>query len=100
MPCALRFLFATILVYCNSTELKYLWEKFETELCQDFHRSTTYTHYSTDDIEKKKKKALEHINKLLKQMEKNISDYYLVNCYFDVDHESRMTREIQSEKKI
>lgn len=36
MPYSLRYLFATLLVYCNPANPKELWQKFESSMAEDF----------------------------------------------------------------
>lgn len=38
MPCSLRRLFATLLVYCSPANTKELWEKFEDSMSEDFRK--------------------------------------------------------------
>ena len=39
MPCALRRLFATILVFCEATNIRALWEKHLESMSEDYRRT-------------------------------------------------------------
>jgi hypothetical protein len=41
MPCALRRLFATIIVFCESTNIRALWDKHKDALGEYFSRDIT-----------------------------------------------------------
>lgn len=42
MPYSLRYLFATLLVYCNPANPKELWQKFESSMTEDLQQYQTY----------------------------------------------------------
>lgn len=62
MPCSLRRLFTTLLVYCNPTNSKDLWQKFEGPMSEDF---TITTNIQTTNIHYM---VLNHINTILHSM--------------------------------
>ena len=72
MPQSLRRLFATILVYCNPSNPKMLWEKFEDAMCEDY--KCVILSFST-----RRAKALASMNSVLQSMGKNIADYGFTN---------------------
>ena len=39
MPSSLRQLFAMLLIYCNPTNPRELWERFESPMSDDFNKS-------------------------------------------------------------
>ncbi|KAL6607919.1 hypothetical protein ACP70R_040982 [Stipagrostis hirtigluma subsp. patula] len=41
MPCALRRLFATILVFCEATNIRALWDKHKESMSEDYSRNNS-----------------------------------------------------------
>jgi len=44
MPSALRSLFATILVHCNPTDIRKLWDTYYEDMSEDFNRQYGNSH--------------------------------------------------------
>lgn len=72
MPYNLRQLFATILVYCNPTDLKELWEHFEQDISTDFQTSDA----TLADI---RTKILQSVSSVLDSMGNDINIFYLLD---------------------
>nr|XP_027109529.1 uncharacterized protein LOC113729430 [Coffea arabica] len=96
MSSSLRTLFAILLAYCSPSNPKVLWEKYETEI-RDFEKAKSF---SAQNVEQIRRCVLLDINKSLEQMGKNVNDYHLVPGGFILNHDERLTREIQSELSI
>lgn len=67
MPYSLRYLFATLLVYCNPANPKELWQKFKSSMAEDF---TTIPNIQKNNI---RYLVLNHINDILHSMGRNIN---------------------------
>jgi len=70
MPCALRRLFATILVLCEATNIRGLWDKHKDALGEDFSRDNS----NTSTVEQM---VLRDIQDMVYSMGKDIRDYGL-----------------------
>ncbi|XP_042972733.1 uncharacterized protein LOC122304524 [Carya illinoinensis] len=85
MPSSLRRLFATILVYCNPTNPRELWEHFEQDMSVDF-RSTE------DSMSDVRMQVLRSISFTLESMGKDINSFHLLDdniCFGEDQLESR-----------
>jgi hypothetical protein len=70
MPSALRRLFATILVFCEVTDIRALWDNHKTAMSEDYSRGNT----NTATVEQM---VLRDIRDLLHSMGKDITEYGL-----------------------
>jgi hypothetical protein len=70
MSCALRRLFATILVFCEVTNIRRLWDKYKDALGEDFSRDNT-------NMSTVEQMVLRDIQDMLHSMGKDIRDYGL-----------------------
>ncbi|XP_024312150.1 uncharacterized protein LOC100833043 isoform X2 [Brachypodium distachyon] len=70
MPCALRRLFATILVFCEATEIRQLWDKHLSSMSEDYRR----TQPNEAELEQM---VLRDIRDLVQSMGKDIKSYEL-----------------------
>ncbi|XP_056688781.1 uncharacterized protein [Spinacia oleracea] len=70
MPTALRRLFATILIYCQPTGLRSLWDEFFPYMVEDYPTSNT-----TNNCVFLTNKLLQDLDRLLRPLRKKISDY-------------------------
>ncbi|KMS98139.1 hypothetical protein BVRB_4g095260 [Beta vulgaris subsp. vulgaris] len=70
MPSSLRRLFATILVYCQPTGLRALWDEFFTYMVEDYPSSSTTTNNGVLTH-----KLLQDLDRLLRPLRKRISDF-------------------------
>nr|XP_009799480.1 PREDICTED: uncharacterized protein LOC104245530 [Nicotiana sylvestris] len=68
----LRQLYAMLLIYCNPTNPRELWEKFETPMSEDFKRNLNI------DAREIPYKVLNHINNILHSMGRNINEFELI----------------------
>ncbi|XP_009800551.1 uncharacterized protein LOC107775091 [Nicotiana tabacum] len=73
MPYSLRRLFATLLVYCNPTNPKELWDRFEDSMSEDFK---ILPHLNEKQI---CRMALDHINNILHSLGRDINEFALVS---------------------
>lgn len=94
LPYSLRRLFATLLVYCEPTNPKELWEKFEQPMCEDFKILRSLT---VNDI---RYRALNHINDILHCMGHDINEYKLIVQTIKASSQARETKEIHFGKNI
>ncbi|XP_019229599.1 PREDICTED: uncharacterized protein LOC109210611 [Nicotiana attenuata] len=72
MPYSLRCLFATLLIYCNPTNPRQLWEEFEEHMSED------YTLVSNINKKNIRYQVLNHINDILHSMGGDINEYQLI----------------------
>jgi len=70
MPAALRRLFATILVFCEATNVRELWEKYKESMSQDYKRDNS----NTAMVEQM---ALRDIREMIQSMGKEFRSYDL-----------------------
>jgi hypothetical protein len=71
MPCALRRLFATILVHCEATKIRALWEKHKESMSEDYNRNQCNSKIVEQMV-------LRDIRDLLQSMGKDIKNYDLL----------------------
>uniref|UniRef100_A0A803QD05 Uncharacterized protein n=1 Tax=Cannabis sativa TaxID=3483 RepID=A0A803QD05_CANSA len=90
-PSSLRRLFATILVYCNPTNPRDLWERYEEEMSADLNSEE-------DSLSIVRNKVLKSISSTIESMGKDINSYQLLDedISFD-DAEEFQSREINNE---
>lgn len=69
MPSALRSLFATILVHCNPTDIRKLWDTYYEDMSEDFNRLYGNSHNTI------LQSTLNSINNCLQSMGKSIAIY-------------------------
>jgi hypothetical protein len=93
MPYALRRLFATILVFCEPSDVFRLWEKHKDAMLEDYKRNNQ----STFIVEQM---VLIDIRNLLQSMGKDISTYPLPNIDDTYDASCDIPREIFEEGNI
>ncbi|KAL6634793.1 hypothetical protein ACP70R_027464 [Stipagrostis hirtigluma subsp. patula] len=93
MPSALRRLFATILVFCEPSDVRGLWERHLDAMTEDYRR----THMSSHTIEQM---ALIDIRNMLQSMGKDISSFPLPEIDDSYDTTSNEAREIIEESTI
>ncbi|XP_029152436.1 uncharacterized protein [Arachis hypogaea] len=94
MPCALRKLFATILIFCEPTDVRSLWDEFLSCMVDDYaSTSTTTCNGLTNHL-------LRDLNDILLQHGKHIAQYDLSALTSDNDNDNFMPRIIQEEMSI
>nr|XP_016476652.1 PREDICTED: uncharacterized protein LOC107798197 [Nicotiana tabacum] len=69
---SLRRLFATLLIYCNPTNPRQLWEQFEQHMSEDY---TLVSNINKTNI---RYQVLNHINDILHSMGGDINEYHLI----------------------
>jgi len=94
MPYSLRRLFATLLVYCNPSNPKELWEMFEDSLSEDLKS------FSNTEPKKVRYKVLNHINDVLHSMGHDINEYNLVLENIRPSETTKDTKDIHFERNI
>jgi hypothetical protein len=70
MPCALRRLFATIIVFCECNNVRALWDKHIDSMFEDYHCSNNYSKMV-------EQKVLRDISIHVKDMGRDITNYGL-----------------------
>ena len=93
MSYALRRLFATILVFCESSHVLELWEKHKEATSEDY-RHNNQSSFVVEQM------ALIDIQKLLESMQKDIKMYPLPDINDTYDPSSDIPREIFEEASI
>ncbi|XP_029145802.1 uncharacterized protein [Arachis hypogaea] len=94
LPCALRRLFATILIFCEPTDVKSLWDEFFSYMVDDYpSASTTTALVFTNQL-------LRDINDILLQHEKQITQYDLPALTHENDNDNSIPRVIQEELSV
>lgn len=94
IPYCLRRLFATILVYCNPSNPKALWKKFEGPMSEDYKK------FGNLSLKSIRIKVLQHINGMLESMGKNVDIFGLTDSKISLDEEEKGSKEIEDELKI
>ncbi|XP_042963997.1 uncharacterized protein LOC122297994 [Carya illinoinensis] len=93
MPSNLRKLFATILVYCNPTNSRYLWEHFEQDMSCDFQ----LTEVSQSNV---RMEVLRSISMILESMGRDINSFQLLDRNIHFDEDEFLSREIDDELAV
>ncbi|KAG2690570.1 hypothetical protein I3760_09G193200 [Carya illinoinensis] len=93
MSFSLRRLFATILVYCNPTNPRDLWERFERDMSADFQLIGC----SSSNV---RTETLHSISTILESMGKDINSFHLIDQNIDFDEDGFLSREIDDELAI
>ncbi|KAG7985545.1 hypothetical protein I3843_03G030800 [Carya illinoinensis] len=93
MPFSLRRLFATILVYCNPTNPRDLWERFEQDMSADFQLVES----SSSTV---KTETLRSISTIFESMGRNINSFHLIDQNIDFDQDEFLFREIDDELAV
>ncbi|XP_025628778.1 uncharacterized protein [Arachis hypogaea] len=94
MPCALRRLFATILIFCEPTDVRSLWDEFLSCMVDDYASTSTTTCNGLTN------RLLRDLNDILLQHGKHIAQYDLPALTSDNDNDNFMSRIIQEEMSI
>nr|XP_045088557.1 ATP-dependent DNA helicase PIF1-like [Aegilops tauschii subsp. strangulata] len=93
MPSALRRLFATILVFCEATEIRKLWDKHLPSMCEDYSRNESNESVLAQMV-------LRDIRDMLQSMGKDIKSYGLPDLVeTDGSYDSEY-REVTEERQI
>ncbi|ONM17793.1 hypothetical protein ZEAMMB73_Zm00001d003825 [Zea mays] len=93
MPSALRRLFATILVYCEPSDVVVLWQKHKDSMSEDYqHRSQNKTHVE--------QMVLIDIRNMLQSMGKDIKTFPLTPIIDTYDDAIGTAREVYEEESI
>ncbi|XP_042942779.1 uncharacterized protein LOC122276961 [Carya illinoinensis] len=93
MPFSLRRLFVTILVYCNPTNPRDLWEHFEQDMSADFQLVES----SSSTI---RTETLRSIFTIFESMGRNINSFHLIDQNIDFDQDEFLFREIDDELAV
>ncbi|KAG6717889.1 hypothetical protein I3842_04G122900 [Carya illinoinensis] len=93
MPSSLRRLFATILVYCNPTNPRELWERFKQDMSVDFRS----TENSMSDV---RMQVLRSISFTLESMGKDINSFHLLDDNICFGEDQLESREIDDELAV
>ncbi|XP_021732610.1 ATP-dependent DNA helicase PIF1-like [Chenopodium quinoa] len=88
LPCALRRLFATILIFCQPSDPSSLWEKYYTSFSED------YRYQFQDCPGKVKQLTVSLLEQHLESMGKSLKTFGLDHLSYDVSDEFRKTRDI------
>ncbi|KAK9136775.1 hypothetical protein Sjap_007369 [Stephania japonica] len=93
MPFALRRLFATILSFCNPESARQLWGKFKEHMCEDYLHLNLTIHMA-------EKKALLHVNQMLRGNWKEFGDFNMQQNYLMLNRDVNYMQEINEELEI
>ncbi|XP_044444071.1 ATP-dependent DNA helicase PIF1 [Triticum aestivum] len=93
MACALRRLFATILVFCEATNIRALWEKHLESMSEDYH----HTQSNQAALEQM---VLRDIQDLVHSMGKDIKSYGLPELVETDDGSGDLLREVREELSV
>ncbi|XLU66211.1 hypothetical protein S245_025264 [Arachis hypogaea] len=94
LSCALRRLFATIVIFCESTDVRTLWDEFFSYMVDDYPSTSTTTALVFTN------RLLRDINDILLQHEKQITQYDFPALTHENDNENSIPRVIQEELSI
>ncbi|KAI3515541.1 hypothetical protein L1887_14440 [Cichorium endivia] len=92
-PCALRRLFATILIYCEPGDVRKLWDEHYDCLSEDYRKQ----YQSSERVQNL---VLHDIQGLLQCMGKDLNDFDLPSLNEDAILQSTVSREVQEEYAI
>nr|XP_016474228.1 PREDICTED: uncharacterized protein LOC107796029 isoform X1 [Nicotiana tabacum]XP_016474229.1 PREDICTED: uncharacterized protein LOC107796029 isoform X1 [Nicotiana tabacum] len=94
MPYSLRCLFDTLLVYCNPSNPRKLWEQFEESMIED------YKVLQITEGREIRYQVLNHINDILHSMGHDINEYELIPETIRPSTAAREANEIHFERSI
>ncbi|KAL3361944.1 hypothetical protein AABB24_014672 [Solanum stoloniferum] len=94
MPSSLRQLFAMLLIYCNPTNPRELWERFESPMSEDFKKSLNL------NVREIRYKVLNCINDVLHSMGRDINEFELISEYIKPTSTAREAKEVHYERNI
>ncbi|XP_073133484.1 uncharacterized protein [Henckelia pumila] len=94
MPSSLRRLFVSILVFCQPTRVRELWNEFHPYMSQDYGRSTSSNDYFITN------KLLLEIRRLLHQYNKKFEDFDLPSISVEFFDDFPLPRIIEDELSI
>ncbi|XP_019235621.1 PREDICTED: uncharacterized protein LOC109215948 [Nicotiana attenuata] len=94
MPFSLRQLFAMILIYCNPTNPRELWEKFENPMSEDSKKN------SNIDTREIRYKVLNHINNILHSMGRDINEFELISEIIKASAAAKEAKDVHFERNI
>ena len=93
MPCALRRLFATILVFYEATNIRGLWDKHKDALGEDFR----WDNNNTSAVEQM---VLGDIRDMVHSMRKDIRDYGLPPICDEGQSSNDMMKKVREEQNV
>nr|XP_016466763.1 PREDICTED: uncharacterized protein LOC107789465 [Nicotiana tabacum] len=94
MPYSLRHLFAILLIYCNPTNPRQLWEQFEEHMSEDYK---LVPNIQKNDI---RYRVLNHINDILHSMGGDINEYQLIPETIRPSVAAKEAKEVHFERTI
>ncbi|XP_049350419.1 uncharacterized protein LOC125815062 [Solanum verrucosum] len=95
MPVALRMLFATILVHCNPTDVRRLWDTYYNDMSDDFQR----THAKS--AEAKLQSTLKSVNSYLESMGQSVAKFDMPQIQQELHQgDTYECREIVEERSV
>ncbi|XP_072066879.1 uncharacterized protein [Arachis hypogaea] len=94
LPCALRRLFATILIFCEPTDVRTLWDEFFSYMVDDYPSTSTTTALVFTN------RLLRDINDILLQHGKHITQYDLPALTHANENDNSIPRVIQEELSV
>lgn len=94
MPSSLRQLFTMLLIYCNSSNPRELWEKIEDAMSEDFKK------LSSMNTRKIRYKVLNHINDILHSMGRDVNEFELISYYIKPSLTSPEAKDAHYERNI
>jgi hypothetical protein len=72
MPYSLRRMFAIIIVFCEASNIRYLWDKHFESMSEDYHRTMS------NNLKCVQQMVLKDIGDIVSSMDKGIHDYGLL----------------------
>ncbi|KAJ1377204.1 Helitron helicase-like domain [Sesbania bispinosa] len=93
-PCALTRLFAIILIFCEPTDVRRLWDEFYNHMVEDYPSASNVVGSSLTNM------LLRDLDDLLNQHGKHIKDYDLPELTFERGGDNMVPRVIQEELMI
>jgi hypothetical protein len=72
MPYSLRRMFAIIIVFCEASNIRYLWDKHFESMSEDYHRTMS------NNLKCVQQMVLKAIGDIVSSMDKDIHDYGLL----------------------
>ncbi|XP_021747710.1 ATP-dependent DNA helicase PIF1-like [Chenopodium quinoa] len=91
MPSSLRRVFVTLLVYCQPTGVRSLWDEFYHYMAEDYLYSTS------TNLELVRDSVLYDIDRMLKQLGKSVNDFDLPKINMRLDGNAQVARAIHDE---
>jgi hypothetical protein len=94
MPYSLRRMFAIIMVFCEASNIRYLWDKHFESMSEDYHRTMS------NNLKCVQQMVLKDIGDIVSSMDKDIHDYGLLELDDQDAEQGYHNREVREQYSL